>query len=1038
MSNSEFAPGQRWISNTEADLGLGIVVNVASRRVDLTFPAAAEQRTYATDNAPLGRVIYPSGDRVCSADGRQFTITDSSTRDGCVTYVGLDDNGESLVLHEIDLDSFVRFSKPKDRLFAGQVDKPNRFRLRCETLKHRHRIRQSAVHGLLGPRVQLLPHQLYIASQVAQRHAPRVLLADEVGLGKTIEAGLIIHQQLITGRADRVLIVVPDSLVHQWLVEMLRRFNLRFTILDEARCIALEQGGSERFDDERFVTAGDDPDGKDPDVEAPLVEVGAYPDQSSAVDAQGDLEDAAHCAPLTVALPGDNPFESAQLVLCSLSFLVNNPTRLAQAEAASWDMLVVDEAHHLQWSETEASPAYRCIETLARHIDGLLLLTATPEQLGVDGHFARLRLLDSDRYYDLQKFIEEESGYHRVSDLVTALLDSNLPINPTERDALISQVTHYLGEATGRQLLLAFQQDDQSEAQSDTGALGKRALTNVAASAAAAGIIRHLLDRHGTGRVLFRNTRDAVTGFPRRLLHAYTLPAPIRGATGDVPGDAIGEVTALLQPEKRLGALWLVEDARVSWLVAWLADNREHKALVICASAHTARELEEFLRLRQGVRSAVFHEGMNLIARDRAAAYFADEDEAAQVLVCSEIGSEGRNFQFAQHLVLFDLPLNPDLLEQRIGRLDRIGQKKAVHIHVPCHEHSAQTVLLRWYHEGLNAFERVCPVGTAVYSQVAERLHYSLRNSEDVTAFDELIDTTSKLTTQALTALQEGRDRLLEMNSCDRPRAEAVVAELETLGQGHEVAEYLDRVFDEFGIDQHYHSTDSIVVEPGDQMSHAIAGLPEDGLTATFSRTRALGREDMQFFTWEHPLVAGIMDTIADGDFGSTTICSIKLPPLKPGTLLLEAVFTLRCLAPRALQVQRYLPESLVRVVVDQQGRELSEMLTEERLAILCKPVKKNIASELVRHIRSQVTEQVAHAEQLAAKQQAGIVAAARQRASETLGGELQRLQALAAVNANIRMIEIDYLRDAMASLQDYLANAELSMDAMRVVVVAP
>ena len=129
--------------------------------------------------------------------------------------------------------------------------------------------------GLLGPRVQLLPHQLYIAAEVASRHAPRVLLADEVGLGKTIESGLIVHQQLTTGRASRVLIAVPDSLVHQWLVEMLRRFNLSFTMLDEERCEALVESGT------------------------------------------------------------PNPFEAAQLVLCSLSLLVDRPDRLDQARCAA-------------------------------------------------------------------------------------------------------------------------------------------------------------------------------------------------------------------------------------------------------------------------------------------------------------------------------------------------------------------------------------------------------------------------------------------------------------------------------------------------------------------------------------------------------------------------------------------------------------------------------------------------------------------------------------------------------------------------------
>ncbi len=84
----------------------------------------------------------------------------------------------------------------------------------------------------MGSRTSLLPHQIYIANEVGQRHAPRVLLADEVGLGKTIEAGMIIQQQLLTGRASRILVLVPPSLLHQWLVEMLRRFNLHFSLFD--------------------------------------------------------------------------------------------------------------------------------------------------------------------------------------------------------------------------------------------------------------------------------------------------------------------------------------------------------------------------------------------------------------------------------------------------------------------------------------------------------------------------------------------------------------------------------------------------------------------------------------------------------------------------------------------------------------------------------------------------------------------------------------------------------------------------------------
>lgn len=117
--------------------------------------------------------------------------------------------------------------------------------------------------------------------------------------------------------------------------------------------------------------------------------------------------------------------------------------------------------------------------------------------------------------------------------------------------------------------------------------------------------------------------------------------------------------------------------------MGYLTSHRSQKVLVICAKATTALQLEQVLREREGIRAAVFHEGMSIIERDRAAARFAEEDTGAQVLLCSEIGSEGRNFQFASNLVMFDLPFNPDLLEQRIGRLDRIGRAHDIQIHVP-------------------------------------------------------------------------------------------------------------------------------------------------------------------------------------------------------------------------------------------------------------------------------------------------------------------------------------------------------------------
>ena len=959
MSVSVFKPGQRWVSNTESELGLGIVAGVTHRRVEMSFPAAGETRVYAIDNAPLSRVRYAAGQQISTLEGHRLQITEVAENNGCLIYLGSDENGQIRVVPELQLDSFVQFSKPQDRLFAGQIDRNRAFQLRLETLRHFRQLQQNPVAGLLGARIQLLPHQLYIANEIAGRYAPRVLLADEVGLGKTIEAGLIIHQQLITGRARRVLIVVPDSLLHQWLVEMLRRFNLFFTILDDERCQALAESGVE------------------------------------------------------------NPFDSAQLILCSLSLLSGQPQRLQQAADAGWDLLVVDEAHHLEWDEQQASPAYLAIETLSQRAKGLLLLTATPVQLGIEGHFARLRLLDPARYFSIEHFLEEEARYQPVNELVQPLLGDDGAQQFTS-----ASIQQRLAVFLGKQALVALNTELEN-ATSDPRAVIDR-------------LIRELLDHHGTGRVLFRNTRASVAGFPERQLHAYGLAAPREAlsAAAPMPADA-DALEYRLKPELRLGEAWLQTDPRVAWLVDFLKQQRGEKVLAICARAETALQLEDYLKLKQGINSAVFHEGLSLVARDRAAAYFADGEQGAQVLVCSEIGSEGRNFQFSSQLVLFDLPLNPDLLEQRIGRLDRIGQRHRVRVHVPYYQDSAQQVLLRWYHEGINAFESTCAIGQTLFHEFEAELKNCLLKPSDNAAADDLIRRTRNRSGALVEQLRKGRDRLLELNSCDNTRAEAIIGDMHAHEQRRELASFMDKVFDQFGVEQEHHTANSVVLRPGEHMTgHNFPGLPEDGLTATYQRDLALSREDFHYLSWEHPMVTGVMDMILNGDYGNTAFCSMKLAPYKTGVLLLEAIFATSCPAPPALQLQRYLPLTITRVVVDSKGNDVSELLTEQHFDKRGQRVRMLTAQDVIRHTRTRISAMIEHAQQLAENQKAALVDAARTDMQMLQQTELKRLRALAAVNPNIRQEEIDHLVEETDKLEHYLATAQIRLDAVRVAVI--
>lgn len=175
--------------------------------------------------------------------------------------------------------------------------------------------------------------------------------------------------------------------------------------------------------------------------------------------------------------------------------------------------------------------------------------------------------------------------------------------------------------------------------------------------------------------------------------------------------------------------------------------------------------------------------------RDRAAAYFADHEQGAQALICSEIGSEGRNFQFAHHLVLFDLPENPDLLEQRIGRLDRIGQTETIQIHIPYLEGTSQEVQYRWFQDGLGAFEESCAVGVAVMAAVRETWQQALAG--DTGALASLIEASAHETRRLKAMLQNGRDALIELNSCRREVADGLIATIEEEEAGARVRDYM-------------------------------------------------------------------------------------------------------------------------------------------------------------------------------------------------------------------------------------------------------
>jgi len=946
---AKFTIGQRWISETEPELGLGIVEEVSRHQVRLAFAASAEARLYAPTNAPIKRVEFRAGDTIHSQGGETIVIEEVKVEEGIITYLA-----GAVEIAEMDLADTISFSKPEDRLIRGQIDQSSAFNLRYEAIARLAHAKQSDVAGFVGGRIDLIPHQLYIASEVTNRYMPRVLLADEVGLGKTIEACLILHRLHLTGRAERILIVLPESLVHQWLIELLRRFNLWFTLVDAAHC-----------------------------------------ESATSVDA------------------ATNPFNAEQLVICSIKTLLEHPRWADCALSAKWDMLVVDEAHHLEWTPEVVSPEYQLVEGLTKRSHGLLLLTATPEQLGAEGHFARLRLLDPERYPDLDKFRQEQSGYSKVAAVANKMF---------ARKKLSSEDLKYL-----REVFEEYTDDEFNKHLEDQQSM-----------------LEELVDRHGTGRVIFRNSRDSLTGFPKREgLPSALLPR------AKLPKE---ELEKRLLQEFKLDTSKGNEEAeaydfrhgpRILWLAELIKDLGENeKVLLICCTREKVQAIHDALLEEINVKAGLFHEELTLLQRDRNAAWFAEAD-GAKILLCSEIGSEGRNFQFAHHLVLFDLPLNPELLEQRIGRLDRIGQTETIQIHIPFLKNSWTELLMRWHHEGLDGVEHSLKGGYAYLNEFGKCLRslgprYHIADKKTLAEADQLIEGSKVFREDLEKQLSQGQDRLIALNSFRKEASAKLVEHIRTLDADRTLDQFMNRIFDHFGVTVDDIDTRTFRLAPGQLFTDSFPCLPEEGTTVTCDRTRALGREDIGFLTWDHPMVRGAIDLTLSSEKGNSSIVVWKDPSVQAPAILIEAIYVLESVAPPRLHVDRFLPPTPVRVLVDLSGKDCSQQFAHDTINKFCGDEEAFRLKQDPALLQALVPEMLRAAKKYADAQKSVRLTAAMNQAHERLDGEASRLKELQKVNPNIRQEEIKIAETVIADVTRHIAKAHLRLDAVRLILGEP
>lgn len=897
-----YAVGQRWFSEAEPELGLGLISFVEGKTIKVTYPASDEIRTYGFQTAPLKRVSYKASEKITTEEGETFTVTDVKEQNGILFYICGD-----IVVTEVDIKSDQSFTSPHDKIFAGNSDLNDLFNLRYESYLKTREFQLLENKGLLGSKVALIPHQCYVVHEVSKRLIPRVMLADEVGLGKTIEAGLIVKSLILQNKISKVLVITPESLVYQWWVEMLKKFNLSFHMM------------------------------------------------SSESDSEYEAEN----------------INEGEHYIVSLNRLMNDEALQEEIMNTEWDMLIVDEAHQLKYSKDSVSEEYKMINLLSSMIDGLILLSATPEILGQEGHFSRLRLIDPDKFSDLNQYLESKNELKKIVPLVEDLLEDK----KNEKD-----------------LLKYVSKDELNELSSSE-------------------IISTLIDRNGTGRVYFRNTRENMEKnhefFPKRVLHSHPLKMD-------------GKLSDKLVLQKKV--LNLVN----------VIDKNEGKILIICHSKQMAQNIHKSLTTYTSAPLALFHSDMSIMERDRQAAYFADP-EGARVLICTEVGSEGRNFEFASHLYLIDLPKLPDQLEQRIGRLDRIGQKNNINIHVPYMTESFEEILFLWYHEVFNSFNESPKASSLFYAEHREELLSLLEDSFDKEKTKEFISERKINYMAHVEKLRASQDLLVDLNSFNKKVSDEVIKNVNTFNEKHDLKGYLTRAFDLIGVNFEDLNETTYYINPSENMKvPSYPGLSNDGVSVSFEREFSLKRDDISYMSWEHPIALGTLDLFVGSGVGNATVVSssgkLKMPHF-------EFIFRLEIKDAPKTNLHEFLPLTPVRVIMDATGSDQTKALPKSKID----PVLIDVTDEKRKEVAGLPKEAFASilkkANLLASSRAQKYKEEALEKFTHHLQKEINRLLKLKEYNPLISEDEIEAMREYLAFGVERIKTTDVSFDAIRVIV---
>ena len=485
-----------------------------------------------------------------------------------------------------------------------------------------------------------LPHQLHVLNRAMETNNIRYILADEVGLGKTIEAGMIIRELKSRGLVSRILVVCPTGLVTQWASEMQEKFHEKFQVILPSD-----------YDTIRRLTDNDDVYGQFDQVISPMDSI--KPIEKHAGWSEEKVEK-------------------------------YNEERIYSIINSGWDLIIIDEAHRVAGSSGEVA-RYKLGNLLAQASPYLLLLSATPHN-GKTEPFLRLtRLLDADAFPNAKSIVREQVAPFLIRTEKREVIDNNgnllfknrithlVTISWDERNNLQRELYEMVSSYVAKTYNKALRNRKKNMCLIFLLIIMQRMVTSSTAA------IRQSLERRLN---VLLEQRTCVGNLREEDLDELNIEDGVEDALEAISLDMeleIEELKQIISLAKQ--AQFQNQDAKVEPLLneidAILSEDRTQKVIIFTEFVATQTYLQELL-VNRGYTVTILNGGMSIDERNAAMQEFKT---STSIFISTDAGGEGLNLQFANIIINYDLPWNPMKIEQRCGRVDRIGQQRDVHIY---------------------------------------------------------------------------------------------------------------------------------------------------------------------------------------------------------------------------------------------------------------------------------------------------------------------------------------------------------------------